>query len=271
MIALAVTLCIPGAARGEDAIPPAPGGIDAEALLPDYALVALPTSAEPATGMWVFRLTHRFARPLEGPLSDLASDLFGLDGGAQVGLALRLAPIERLHLGLYRTSDRTLEVEARFAVREYGQSPLAITALASLEGLDNFSEQYSPAIGAILTRTFRDRLVVEAVPLWVGNTNLETNSGEAQSTLVLGLGARLGLTEALGLVAEVAPRLVGYARRSGDGRVPPHIAFGIEGTVGGHVFQLNVSNHLGTTLGQIARGREGASGWHLGFNLTRKF
>jgi hypothetical protein len=271
VIAFALILVVPGSARGQDAVPPAPGGLDPEALLPDCSLVALPTSADPETGTWIFRPTHRFARPLERPFSDLAGDLFGLDGGAQVGLALRLAPVERLHLGLYRTSDRTLQVGAQFALREYGQVPLAITVLASLEGLDNFSEQYSPAIGLILTRTVRDRLIVEAVPLWVGNANLETASDQAQSTLVLGLGARFGLTQAVGLVAEVAPRLAGYARQSGEGRVPPHVAFGIEGTVGGHVFQLNVSNHLGTTPAQVARGREGASGWHLGFNLTRKF
>jgi hypothetical protein len=63
----------------------------------------------------------------------------------------------------------------------------------------------------------------------------------------------------------------GYARRSAGEHVPPHLSFGIERVVGGHVFQLNVSNHLGTTAAQVARGREGAAGWYLGFNLTRKF
>jgi hypothetical protein len=48
------------------------------------------------------------------------------------------------------------------------------------------------------------------------------------------------------------------------------ISFGLERTLGGHAFQLNVSNSFGTTLGQMARG--GApSGWFIGFNIARKF
>ena len=40
--------------------------------------------------------------------------------------------------------------------------------------------------------------------------------------------------------------------------------------MGGHAFQLNVSNSFGTTLGQLARG--GApGGWYIGFNIARKF
>ena len=45
----------------------------------------------------------------------------------------------------------------------------------------------------------------------------------------------------------------------------------LEKRVGGHFFQLNVSNALGTTMAQIAQGGPQQNNWFLGFNLSRKF
>jgi hypothetical protein len=66
------------------------------------------------------------------------------------------------------------------------------------------------------------------------------------------------------LVAEVAPRASGY--RPGEAAY----GFAIEKRAGGHLFQLNVNNGQGTTLGQLARGGFPDS-LFLGFNLARKF
>jgi hypothetical protein len=49
------------------------------------------------------------------------------------------------------------------------------------------------------------------------------------------------------------------------------ISFGLEGRAGGHLFQLNVSNGFGTTLGQIADGAFNNDNWYIGFNIARKF
>jgi hypothetical protein len=85
---------------------------------------------------------------------------------------------------------------------------------------------------------------------------------------VLGLGARLRLGENVALTAEVHPRLFGY---KGTEHSAPLIAFAVERRVGGHTFQINVSNDLGTTPAQVARGRTGPEDWFLGFNISRKF
>jgi hypothetical protein len=45
----------------------------------------------------------------------------------------------------------------------------------------------------------------------------------------------------------------------------------VEWRVGGHAFQINFSNTLGTTPAQVARGQQGLEDWFIGFNLTRKF
>ena len=67
-------------------------------LQPDFTLAALPTTLRMPMHKLAFRVTHRFTRALgEGDFGDLASDLFGFDGGAQIGLELRygLRPARR--------------------------------------------------------------------------------------------------------------------------------------------------------------------------------
>ncbi len=106
----------------------------------------------------------------------------------------------------------------------------------------------------------------------MGNTRLSPSApGTDDGTLVLGLGARLRVTKSMSLVGEVHPRLAGYAGDLGSGNPDPLATFGVEWTVGGHAFQLNFSNALGTTPAQVARGAQGADGWFIGFNLSRKF
>jgi hypothetical protein len=82
---------------------------------------------------------------------------------------------------------------------------------------------------------------------------------------MLGLGALVRIRPSTYVLGEITPRLAGY-----DPRVN-QISFAIEERVGGHTFQLNVSNGVGTTLGQIARGGRSNDSWFLGFNISRKF
>jgi len=67
------------------------------------------------------------------------------------------------------------------------------------------------------------------------------------------------------LVGEIIPRV------TGDDPGVNQASFGIEKRAGGHMFQLNFSNGLGTTMGQIARGGASNDDWFLGFNISRKF
>jgi hypothetical protein len=67
------------------------------------------------------------------------------------------------------------------------------------------------------------------------------------------------------VVAEISPRAAGYKPGSSQA------AFAIEKRAGGHTFQLNFSNGLGTTRGQVARGAFNSDDWYMGFNISRKF
>ena len=55
---------------------------------PDFTLINLPTSLRLPRGGSSFRITHRFTRPLQCDDCDssLASDFFGLDDGAVIGV-----------------------------------------------------------------------------------------------------------------------------------------------------------------------------------------
>jgi hypothetical protein len=235
---------------------------------PDFNLVNLPTGLNLPRFKSAFRVTHRFARPLgQGDFGDLVDDLFGFDGGAQIGLEYRFGVARNAQLGIYRTSDKTIQFFGQYAVIDQSDTmPVGVAALVSVEGQRNFRDQYSPAIGAVVSRKFGERGAIYVEPIWVGNTNenlVAPDTADDEHTFLIGLGGRVGIREGLYLLLEVAPRLVGHD--PGD----EHVSFGLESQVGGHVFQINFSNGTGSTRGQIARG--GTEDWFIGFNISRKF
>jgi hypothetical protein len=267
----------PGAGAGESAAPAASASSPAHAVSPDsasnadevdFTVINLPTTLALPRHAVAFRLTHRFARRLsQGSFSDLASDLFGLDGHAQIGLELRYGLGATTQIGVQRISDRTIELFAQQELARQGRVPVGIALLASLEGLNNFQRDYSPRLGFLFSRTLGARGTVYLVPMWVGKTSLVPLAGSDSWTAALGVGTRLRIGASMALLGEYTPRLAGY-RPSG---ARDHLTFGIERRIGGHCFQLNVSNDIGTTPAQVARGQQAVRDWFIGFNLSRKF
>jgi hypothetical protein len=240
--------------------------VDVNRAQPDFTVIGLPTTLRLPARKSAFRITHRFGRPLgDGDFGDLVEDFFGFDSGAQIGFEYRYGLLRATQLAVHRTNDRTIQFLLQRQIRGQGGSvPVSLDVFGSVEGTDNFKDRYSPGIGVIVSREFTDRAAVYAQPIWINNTNpLPSELVEDNDALLLGLGARLRLTASLYGVFEVAPRVAGYdpGRR--------HVAFGLEKRLGGHSFQINISNGFGTTFGQIARG--GGEDWHIGFNLSRKF
>jgi hypothetical protein len=250
---------------------------------PDFNVITLPTNLRLPKHKLDFRLTHRFARGLsEGSFGDLASDFFGFDGGAQIGFGLRFGVFRGNQVAVYRTSDRTIQISDQQELLHEERSPVGLSVVASVEGLNNFGlssapegatlHEFSPSVALVVSRRLGTRAALYVVPSWVGNTRITPSApGDEDGTLVLGLGARLRLTKTMALVGEVHPRLAGYAGDLGSGDPASLASLGVEWRVGGHAFQINFSNDLGTTPAQVARGQQGIDDWHIGFNLTRKF
>lgn len=242
---------------------------DAAALKPaepDFTLIGLPSSLRLPRFKGAFRVTHRFTRPLNDDFGDVTGDLFGIDSGAQIGLEYRFGIIPNGQVGLHRTSAKTIEFFAEYRVLPQTRSLVGVSAWASIDGTNNFKDSYSPAVGAIVSRTFGDVAAVYVEPIWVNNTNqLPKELVDHNDTFMVGVGARVRIRPTVYLVAEAAPRAKGYEPGV------THGSFGIEKRAGGHMFQLNFSNAFGTTMGEIARGGPAANDWYLGFNISRKF
>ena len=77
-------------------------------------------------GKFNFRLTHRFTTSLgEGDFGDLFGRLFGLDGGALVGLDLKYGLFPGFDIGIYRTSlDKTIQLQGRYNVLKDADAPI---------------------------------------------------------------------------------------------------------------------------------------------------
>ena len=149
---------------------------------------------------------------------------------------------------------------------------MGLDALVFVEGQDNLKEEYSAGVGLVFSRKVHEHAAFYVQPIWVGNTN---NPGRFHipvpdpvttddNTFMIGLGARVRVRPTVYLVGEFVPRVAGFD--SGD----DHVTFGVEKNLGGHSFQVNFSNSLGSTLGQIAQGATKGD-WFIGFNITRKF
>lgn len=235
---------------------------------PDFTIVGLPTTLKMPRFASAFRVTHRFTRSLgSGDFGDLAREFFGFDGGAQIGLEYRFGIMAGTQLGIHRTSDRTIQFFGQHHLITQGSSPLGVDVLAAIEGTNNFRDSYSPSLGVALSRELGRHGALYAHPMWINNTNkLPSGFGDDDDndTFIVGMGARLRVRPTLYVAAEAAPRF-GYTPDS------MYASFAVEKRAGGHSFQLNFSNGIGTTFGQIARGGLGSDTWYIGFNITRKF
>jgi hypothetical protein len=233
---------------------------------PDFYVATLNTNLPMPKGKFNFRLTHRFTTTLgQGDVSDLFERFFGLDGGAIIGLDLKYGLFRNFNVGVYRTSDRTIQFSGQYNLIRDSGGPLGVSLIANVDGTDNFSDEYSPGLGVVLSRELGDRGALYFQPSYVGGSNINHVGGEDDYTVLAGMGARLRFSRNGYLFVEGSPRVAGFAPGVGL------ISFGFEQRYGGHLFQLNFSNGFATTLGQVARGGTANEDWYLGFNLIRKF
>ena len=236
-----------------------------DALQPDFNLAALPTTLRLPLHKLAFRVTHRFTRSLgEGDFGDLASDFFGFDSGAQIGLELRYGLMRGTQVGVHRTSDRTIQLFGQHSFwNDRDGKPIGLDGIVTFEGGNNLQENHKSTLGAIVSRKVAGHAALYAEPMFVINSSpFETGD---QNTLMLGLGGRFRVRPSLYLVGEITPRLAGFDLGVSQ------MSFGVEGRAGGHLFQLNFSNGFGTTLGQVASGAFNYDNWYIGFNIARKF
>jgi hypothetical protein len=302
---LTIVLLVPSHATAQDsASSQMPSAVDPRDLAdrrpnvvePDFTVINLPTTLRLPRFKSAFRISHRFARTLNDPdFGRLASDLFGLDSGAIIGLEYRFGIMRGLQAGIYRTSSKTIQFFGQYDVMRQSESiPFTLNAVASIEGLNNFhrgdlvepeDNEYATAVGPLLSRTISDYAAFYLQPSYIFHSNTYSTAGCLEhmehghdipgcadlatgiesNTLLVGLSTRIRVRPSVSVVGSWTPRASGFR---------PGVSlktFGVEKRLRGHVFQLNVSNSLGTTMAEMARGATNDTDWFLGFNISRKF
>lgn len=269
---LIASVAVPAAAQTPAAPPAATQppvddpDLDPNNSQPDFYVATLPTNLRLPKGKFAFRLTHRFLQPLgDGEFSDLAARLFGFDSSAQIGLDLKYGLFRGGSIGVYRTSDRTVQFSGQYDAISQANAPVGVGINVSVDGTGNFTDEFSPGVTLVLSRELGQRGALYFEPSYVGNVNIGVTPSDEDYTMTAGVGARLRAAKNTYLFVELSPRVAGY--KPGV----TLISFGFEQRAGGHLFQLNFSNGYGTTLAQVARGGTAYDDWYLGFNLARKF
>ena len=235
---------------------------------PDFTLGALPTTLRLPKHHMAFRITHRFTYKINGnSVGEFFENGLGFDSSATIGFELRYGIANGTQLSVHRTNSRNIQFMAQHQLQaQRVNARYSADLLLGIEGQDNFTEEHSIVAGGVISHQFDEQGAIYLHPFGVFNATPEEPDSD-RKTLVVGIGARFLIFKSRSsyVVAEFAPRLAGY-----DGG-KSLILVGLEKRMGGHMFQLNLSNGFGTTLTQIGHGGPSVGHWHLGFNITRKF
>ena len=245
-----------------------------------WKVINVPTTRSVDQGLWFFLISHRF----NPPLSAGYDAFYGLDGSSIIFLNLGYAPTDDLLFVLGRSNaGDNVELQAKY--RFFQQTvdakwPVSLAAQAAVNwvteengGLERFdSEAFKFSGQLIVSRDIGSRFGLLAAPGLL--INQSETVGSEDLLLTLGLGARWRFHQNLSLLAEWVPIITGYEQTRTFGNENRFDSFGggFEIAVGGHVFQIVVTNSVGLTTDQYMRGGDldiADPDLRLGFNLFR--
>jgi hypothetical protein len=245
-----------------------------------WKVVNVPTTRMVDRGLWLFLISHRF----EPEIARGYDAFFGLDGSSIIFLNLGFAPTDDLLfiLGRSNESDNVeLQAKYRFVQQTSGPAlPLSLAAQATVNwiterasGEDRLrSEAFKFGGQLIASRDVGGKVGLLVAPGILMNQSESLNGEDVLITL--GLGARWRFHQNLSLLAEWVPILKGYERTTTFGNLNRFDSWGggFEIAVGGHVFQIVVTNSAGMTTDQYMRGGDldvTERDMRLGFNIFR--
>lgn len=245
-------------------------------------LLNLPSTHISTKGTWETRFTHRFNQSLDdGNFSDRVHSLFGLDSNADVGLALSYTMRPDLQLSVYRSNALDdIEVCARYIIVQ--QAPAIPLSAAFRVGGDwrtaaDLTDRTSLFAQAILSRQFGRRVEVTVIPTYV--TDAGRAVSEAGSTALfthafnVPIAVAVMVTPAISVIGELIPKNRDLSREM---RPDYGWAVGMKSAIGGHFFEVLISNSNATHVDQYVTSTYMGSplrrgDLHLGFNIERRF
>jgi len=203
----------------------------------------------PAEGVLMFMIQHRFGRINTG-----AYEFFGLDQ-ATIRLGLEYGITKRLSIGVGRSSyEKTFDGFLKYKIlrQSTGLSRMPVslsgyfsTAITSLKwedmGVENrtnyFSSRVSYTYQLLVARKFSNSISAQLIPSLI-HKNLVPTGEDKNDIFSVGVGGRVKLTKRMSVNAEYFYTPTGQI--SYNFNQPLSIGLDIE--TGGHVFQLHFSN-----------------------------
>lgn len=235
-------------------------------------LVNLPTPRTPRRGEMEVHFSHRFSESI----ADAGRQrLWGLDSFAFPGFWFLWGATERVAAYAGRTANlATWELGGKAELVREGEltGPLSVGLQAGLTFLDTAGIDNDTRLTVELPVGVRvsDRLAFAAIPLWVTNPDEQDRPSSDGHALALGLGASLKLSRSTSLDGEWITHLGGFERPGAMSQWQAGVTF----DVGGHLFQLLLTNNTQTTPDFMAGGAIPTgidSDVRFGFNLIRSF
>src|SRR5512140_672434 len=247
-------------------------------------------------GVFEIVITHRFDQPVKDAAG---SNLWGLDGSAEIGLGVEYVPIRDVAVQVYRArSHADYEFAAKITlIKPTKDLPIGIGARGGVNWLSGSDlagsglQKQSSGFGQLLvSATLLDRVTIATAPTYVQRTPVQA---KVWSVPVM---AQIKITKSVALIGEFIPKskadLKGFDVGTGTFvDVSPVYQWSVmlEKSVFHHRFGLYAGNTVASTVDQMAGGDFGAGftrdqggnrvlvggvtdrNLHFGFNVTRSF
>jgi hypothetical protein len=244
--------------------------------------LSLPSSHIAGNGSWEIKFTHRFNQSLDqGNFSQRVHSLWGLDSNADVGIGLSYAVRPDLQFSLYRSNALDdIELGAKYIVIQQAQAvpvSLALRAGGDIRTEAGLNDRTSVFAQAIVSHQFGRRAEIFAIPTFVTNAgravNAQTSTALFKHAGNVPVGFAWIVTDALSVVGELTPR-----NRDLPDTMHADFAWalGLKRAIGGHYFEILVTNSNATHADQYVTSTYmgsplNKSDIHLGFNIERRF
>lgn len=245
-------------------------------------LLTLPTSRIPAEGTWEVKFTHRFNQSIDsGNGSDRVHSLFGLDSNADVLIGVSYAVRPDLQLTFVRTNTNdTIETSAKYVLWQQAEKvpvSVALRAGGDWRTEKDLTDRTTLFAQAIISRQFGRKAQIFILPTYATKAGRgvagTTSAALFDHAFNVPVGFAWMLKPSLSVVAEVIP-----PNRDLPDSINADLgwAIGLKRAIGGHYFEILLTNSNGTTVDQYVsstyQGTALDSGdIHLGFNIERRF
>lgn len=229
-----------------------------------------------------FRISHRF-----GDFNSGAYNAWGIDGGANIRLALEYSHDSRLMFGIGRSSgkkiaDAFLKYRLLKQTTKGGGMPVSVTLFTSayhtfmqnviIDGVNKYQsipDRLSYCHQIMFARKFTPRFSLQLTGAMV-HVNLVEKISDKNDCFVAGVVTRFKFTKRQAITLEYGYRVNKYSKEK------YYDSFGIGWDVetGGHVFQMHLTNSFGLTEDQYFMYTNTTwDNWgiRLGFNVSRVF